>query len=412
MTQTPKAQELTRARPSLAPRSLHVLVVDDDEGSRLGMELAVRDLGHRCSTASDGAAAFEIATRDRPDMILSDLMMPGMDGLELCRRVRDLPGEYIYFVFTSAMHDKAHVLRGLESGADDYLGKPIDLDELEARVRAASRLLLVQKQVTEQNALLRRDSQQLFAASRIDALTQLLLPPVTASPAAGTPTEALAGTLPTFFADALLADALTQSPEAARRALTRGAPAALVSAFGKGDAPVTKDGTTAIAYARARLALGMRSWRGVDFDQAARVAHGAASPDARLVLATALALGRGPDGAAAMMASRARCTSDGWGDAAAKCSPTPELELMHVEALDALGGAGAPHDAYATFNAAYLLWISTPPCCGGAETTAHFKDVRDRFARASSKLNGAPQKRAEDLHRQAAELVEALAKPH
>ena len=52
------------------------------------------------------------------------------------------------------------------------------------------------------------------------------------------------------------------------------------------------------------------------------------------------------------------------------------------------------------------------PCCGGAETTAHFKDVRDRFARASSKLNGAPQKRAEDLHRQAAELVEALAKPH
>ena len=253
---------------------------------------------------------------------------------------------------------------------------------------------------------------KMFAGRRIDALTQLLLPPVTASPAAGTPTEALAGTLPTFFADALLADALTQSPEAARRALTRGAPAALVSAFGKGDAPVTKDGTTAIAYARARLALGMRSWRGVDFDQAARVAHGAASPDARLVLATALALGRGPDGAAAMMASRARCTSDGWGDAAAKCSPTPELELMHVEALDALGGAGAPHDAYATFNAAYLLWISTPPCCGGAETTAHFKDVRDRFARASSKLNGAPQKRAEDLHRQAAELVEALAKPH
>jgi two-component system, cell cycle response regulator len=172
MTNTPKAHEHTRPRPSLAPRTLHVLVVDDDDGSRAGMELAVRDLGHRCSTATDGVEAFDIVVRDRPDMILSDLMMPRMDGLELCRRVRDLPGEYIYFVFTSAMHDKAHVLQGLESGADDYLGKPIDLDELEARVRAASRLLLVQKQVTEQNALLRRDSQQLFAVSRIDALTQ------------------------------------------------------------------------------------------------------------------------------------------------------------------------------------------------------------------------------------------------
>lgn len=172
MSQEPRARD--SSLPSLDPTgmSLHVLVVDDSDTSRAGMRMAVEDLGHRCSVARGGAEAWELVQRDRPDMIVSDWVMENGDGLELCKRVRASDGPYVYFVFASALDDKEHVLRGLDAGADDYLGKPIDVDELEARIRAATRLLVIQRRVSKQNELLRRDSRQLFAISRIDALTR------------------------------------------------------------------------------------------------------------------------------------------------------------------------------------------------------------------------------------------------
>jgi diguanylate cyclase (GGDEF)-like protein len=166
----------TGGEPSSSPRrepsTLHVLVVDDDHASRRGLALAVRDLGHRCSTADDGEQALLVFEKDRPDVILSDWLMPRLNGLELCRRVRELAGPYVYFVFTSALHDKPHVLEGLHSGADDYLGKPIDPDELEARLATAARLLDVQRRMHQQNQALRRDSQRFYVASRVDPLTE------------------------------------------------------------------------------------------------------------------------------------------------------------------------------------------------------------------------------------------------
>lgn len=164
----------TGGSPSSSTRRepLHVLVVDDDHASRRGLALAVRDLGHRCTTADDGEQALVVFEKDRPDVILSDWLMPRMNGLELCRRVRELGGPYVYFVFTSALHDKPHVLEGLHSGADDYLGKPIDPDELEARLATAARLLEVQREMHQQNQALRRDSQRFYLASRVDPLTE------------------------------------------------------------------------------------------------------------------------------------------------------------------------------------------------------------------------------------------------
>jgi two-component system chemotaxis response regulator CheY len=108
-------------------------------------------------------------------VILSDWQMPGMDGLELCRRTRvsENEGGYTYFLFMTGFKDKEHFIRGLEAGADDYQTKPIDLDELRARLASARRVVSLYRKLAVQNAALRRDSQASFRIARIDPLTQV-----------------------------------------------------------------------------------------------------------------------------------------------------------------------------------------------------------------------------------------------
>lgn len=152
---------------------LRVLVVEDDEPSRRGLEKAVRLLGHDCRSAKDGLEAWEMHEADRADVILSDWRMPRMDGLELCRRVRagDGEGAYTYFVFMTRFGDKEHFLRGMEAGADDYHGSPFDIDELQARLVSAGRVIPLYRRLAEKTSDLRRDSQISFRMARVDALT-------------------------------------------------------------------------------------------------------------------------------------------------------------------------------------------------------------------------------------------------
>lgn len=159
--------------PSAAP--LDVLVVDDDDVARAALVKAVELLGHRCRAARDGLDAWDMHRRQRADVILSDWRMPRMDGLELCRRTRATAesGGYTYFIFTTALADKEHFIRGLEAGADDYQTKPIDVDELRARLASARRVLGLCAKLAAQNATLRRDSQASFRVARIDSLTQV-----------------------------------------------------------------------------------------------------------------------------------------------------------------------------------------------------------------------------------------------
>src|SRR5581483_9137534 len=121
----------------------------------------VASLGHRCRSARDGLEAWHMHGQQRADVILSDWRMPRMDGLELCRRTRASAesGQYTYFIFTTALADKQHYIEGLEAGADDYQTKPIDLDELRARLASARRVLGLCGKLAAQNAALRRDSQ-------------------------------------------------------------------------------------------------------------------------------------------------------------------------------------------------------------------------------------------------------------
>ena len=172
-----------RGEPSLAPASigppesvpLRVIIAEDDNGSRKGLEKAVRFLGHECRSARDGLEAWEMHQAEHADVILSDWKMPRMDGLELCQRTRvsEIEGAYTYFIFMTGFADKEHFLRGMEAGADDYHAKPIDLDELHARLVAASRVVALHRTLAEKNVSLRRDSQASFLMARVDPLTKV-----------------------------------------------------------------------------------------------------------------------------------------------------------------------------------------------------------------------------------------------
>jgi CheY-like chemotaxis protein len=127
-----------------------VLIVDDDEETRDALDDAVRALGYATVTACDGVAAWDEHTRARVDVILSDWRMPRMDGLTLCRRVRtDLSVRpYAHFIFVTGDADRAHFLDAMRAGADAFVAKPVDLEELEARLDVVRRLILFHRHST------------------------------------------------------------------------------------------------------------------------------------------------------------------------------------------------------------------------------------------------------------------------
>lgn len=163
----------TPAPTAEAGAALDILVVDDSAASRHAMELAIRALGHRCRAASDGLEASRLLAQHPADVVISDWEMPHMNGAELCRLIRQAEknGHYTYFILLSAFHDRLHLLEGMAAGADDYQKKPVDLDELEARLVSAARVVGLHRRLAERETILRRDSSRYRTASRTDALT-------------------------------------------------------------------------------------------------------------------------------------------------------------------------------------------------------------------------------------------------
>jgi two-component system OmpR family response regulator len=119
------------------PPARHILVVDDDDGLREQIAGYLREHGYELHMASDAGAMEKILTEASIDLIILDLMLPGEDGLSICRRVAGAGGPAI--VMMSAMGDEVDRVLGLELGADDYLPKPCSPRELLARVRAVIR---------------------------------------------------------------------------------------------------------------------------------------------------------------------------------------------------------------------------------------------------------------------------------
>ena len=114
-----------------------VLAVDDESGVLRLMKLELAEQGFHVITAKNGAAALRVSEEQRPDVILLDILMPDMSGVEVLRKLKDQTGAPIIFV--TAKDSDADIVRGLEMGADDYIVKPFNPDELVARVRAVLR---------------------------------------------------------------------------------------------------------------------------------------------------------------------------------------------------------------------------------------------------------------------------------
>ncbi|WP_432105162.1 two-component system response regulator CseB [Streptomyces sp. bgisy091] len=115
----------------------HVLFVEDDDVIREATQLALERVGFTVTAVADGLLGLEAFRADRPDIALLDVMVPGLDGVSLCRRIRD--ESTVPVIMLSARADAIDVVLGLEAGADDYVTKPFDGAVLVARIRAVLR---------------------------------------------------------------------------------------------------------------------------------------------------------------------------------------------------------------------------------------------------------------------------------
>ncbi|MCC7381696.1 MAG: diguanylate cyclase [Deltaproteobacteria bacterium] len=153
---------------------MRILIAEEDHASRLLIRKAVEKLGHECVVAEDGTLAWELFQQVRPDLVIGDYSLPPSGGIDLCRNIRMHEGpSYTYFMMLLDFPEKQHAGQALQSGADDYLLKPLDRDELEARFVAAARVMALQHQVRDQKRELERMSTQLFEDSRRDPLTRI-----------------------------------------------------------------------------------------------------------------------------------------------------------------------------------------------------------------------------------------------
>lgn len=153
---------------------MKIMVVDDDPISRLIARTAVQRLGHECETVADGNEAWNTFPSERPDVVISDWMMPGLDGLQLCRNIRAHgSGGYTYLVLLTSRGAHGQILEGMSAGADDYLLKPLDPDELQVRLIAAERVTSLHRQLAEQRSELQSLNSELTILARRDPLTAL-----------------------------------------------------------------------------------------------------------------------------------------------------------------------------------------------------------------------------------------------
>jgi len=153
---------------------MKVLVADDSAVPRLILERNLTALGHEIAAAADGEEAWSLYRSFAPDVILSDWLMPGLDGIELCRRIRSDPADrYTYFVLLTSMTEVEHVITAMVAGADDFMVKPLERTALEAALIGARRVTELHEQLRDQRASLERLNSLLFDDARRDPLTLL-----------------------------------------------------------------------------------------------------------------------------------------------------------------------------------------------------------------------------------------------
>ncbi|MGA3165034.1 MAG: response regulator [Terriglobia bacterium] len=149
---------------------MKILVAEDQTVSRRILEASLRKWGYEVEGVENGTRAWEILQgEEAPQLAILDWLMPGMDGIEICRQIRLRPQtQPVYIILLTARSGREDMIRGLEAGADDYITKPFDRDELRARVQVGIRVLELQ------GALAHRVRQLEEALSRVKQLQGLL----------------------------------------------------------------------------------------------------------------------------------------------------------------------------------------------------------------------------------------------
>ena len=121
---------------------MKLLIAEDDTGSRLVLAATLRKLGHAVTVVENGQQAWEAWQKDEYPLLISDWMMPELDGLALCRRIRaEHRSQYTYLILLTSLGGKGSYLDGMDAGADDFITKPFDEELLAARLRVAERML-------------------------------------------------------------------------------------------------------------------------------------------------------------------------------------------------------------------------------------------------------------------------------
>jgi sigma-B regulation protein RsbU (phosphoserine phosphatase) len=134
---------------------MKILVVDDARDMRMVTAHLLKKLGHEVDTAIDGEDAWTKLQQYDYQIIVSDWVMPNLDGINLCRRVRTTSfSHYIYFILLTGMSGKQNLISGIEAGADDFATKPADITELEVRLRSAQRVLQLEETLAQKNKAL------------------------------------------------------------------------------------------------------------------------------------------------------------------------------------------------------------------------------------------------------------------
>lgn len=128
---------------------MRILIADDDSVSRLELEALLVRNGHEAVVVADGAEAWDILQGAcPPQLAILDWMMGDLPGVEVCRRVREQPRAHsIYLILLTALGDREHLLAGLEAGANDYVTKPFDREELLARIRVGEQMVAIQTEL-------------------------------------------------------------------------------------------------------------------------------------------------------------------------------------------------------------------------------------------------------------------------
>lgn len=167
---------------------MNILIAEDDTTSRLILLATLRKLGHTVTAVSDGGQALTAWLNGEFDLLISDWVMPVLDGLELCRRIRAEPRQkYTYIILLTALAGRGNYLGGMEAGADDFLLKPVDEDLLVARLHVASRIMELHESLRTQamydgltglwnrNTVLERLQQELNRAERENGSIGLIM---------------------------------------------------------------------------------------------------------------------------------------------------------------------------------------------------------------------------------------------